>query len=180
MLYLDATYRMDQSSTLPKDNWTYFYPSMSGSFLFSELIDDDWIELGKLRLNYAEVGNDAPFASVLDTYVPVAPFSGNPLASVGITKNNPDLKPERTKSIEGGIEMNFLNGRAGFDLALYKSNTINQILPVTISFGTGYSSKFVNAGELQNKGIELRLMGSPVRYSGFQWNMILNWSRNRK
>jgi TonB-linked SusC/RagA family outer membrane protein len=178
MIYLDGTLRVDQSSTLPKDNWTYWYPSISGSFLFSELIDDDWLELGKLRLNYAEVGNDAPFASVLDTYVPVAPFAGNPLASVGNVKNNPELRPERTKSIEGGLEVSFLRGRAGFDLALYKQNTVDQILPVTISFATGYSSKFVNAGELENRGIELRLQGSPLRTSGFGWDVVLNWSRN--
>lgn len=177
--YLDATYRIDQSSTLPKDNWTYFYPSISGSFLFSELIGSDWLDLGKLRLNYAEVGNDAPFASVLDTYVPLAPFTGNPLVSVASVKNNPSLKPERTKSVEGGLELSFLDGRAGFDLALYQSNTINQILPVTISYATGYSSKFVNAGELRNRGIELRLSGSPVRRAGFNWDLVLNWSRNR-
>jgi len=176
--YLDATYRIDQSSTLPKDNWTYHYPSISGSFLFSELIDSDWLELGKIRLNYAEVGNDAPFASVLDTYVPIAPFAGHSLASVSSVKNNPGLKPERTKSIEGGLELSLFQGRLGFDMALYKSNTINQILPVTISYATGYSSKFVNAGELQNKGIELRLSGTPVRYSRFGWDITLNWSRN--
>ena len=179
MLYLDATYRIDQSSTLPKNNWTYHYPSISGSFLFSEIVEGDWLELGKLRLNYAEVGNDAPFASVRDTYIPIAPFTGNPLATVGETKNNAELKPERTKSLEGGLEMSFLNGRAGFDVALYKSNTINQILPVSISYSTGFEDKFVNAGELQNKGIELRLMASPVRYNNFQWDMVLNWSRNR-
>ena len=178
MLYLDATYRIDQSSTLPKDNWTYHYPSISGSFLFSELIDDDWLELGKLRLNYAEVGSDAPFATVLDTYVPIAPFAGNPLASVASVKNNPTLKPERTKSIEAGLEMSFMQGRAGFDVAVYQQNTVDQILPVTISYTTGYSSKFVNAGELQNRGIELRLSGSPVRVPGFNWNVTLNWSRN--
>jgi TonB-linked SusC/RagA family outer membrane protein len=178
--YLDGTYRIDQSSTLPKNNWTYQYPSISGSFLFSELLKQDWLSLGKLRLNYAEVGSDAPFASVLDTYVPIAPFSGNSLVSVPSVKNNPNLKPERTKSIEGGLELSLFKDRIGFDMALYKSNTINQILPVTVSYATGYSSKFVNAGELQNKGIELRLSGSPVRSgNGFGWDLTLNWSRNR-
>ncbi len=178
MIYLDGTFRVDQSSTLPADNWTYTYPSISGSFLFSELVDNDWLELGKLRLNYAEVGNDAPFASILDTYIPIAPFTGNPLVTVGQRKNNPTLKPERTKSVEGGIEMSFLDGRAGFDVALYQSNTINQILPVTVSYSTGYASKFVNAGELRNRGVEVRFLVSPVRYSNFQWDIALNWSRN--
>lgn len=177
-LFLDATYRIDQSSTLPKGNWTYTYPSISGSFLFSEVLGVDWLQLGKLRLNYAEVGNDAPFASVLDTYTAIAPFSGRPLVSVPITKNNPDLKPERTKSVEAGIELSTFQGRLGLDLALYKTNTVNQILPVSVSFATGYSSKYVNAGELENKGVELRLSGTPVKIGKFEWNMMLNWSRN--
>jgi outer membrane receptor protein involved in Fe transport len=179
MFYLDGTYRIDQSSTLPKDSWTYGYPSISGSFLFSEVLQRDWLSLGKLRLNYAEVGNSAPFASVLDTYVPVAPFTGNPLASVANTKNNPDLKPERTKSLEAGLEMNFLSNRVGFDLAFYKSNTVDQILPVSVSYITGYAFKYVNAGELQNKGVELRVNGTPVKTSDFQWDIILNFTRNR-
>ncbi|HUX95664.1 MAG TPA: SusC/RagA family TonB-linked outer membrane protein [Bacteroidales bacterium] len=178
MFYIDATYRIDQSSTLPKDSWTYAYPSISGSFIFSGLLDAPWLDLGKFRLNYAEVGSDAPFASVLDTYVPIAPFSGNPMVSVDITKNNPDLKPERTKNIETGLEMSFFRSRLSFDFALYKSNTINQILPVTVSYATGYSSKYVNAGEVQNKGIELKLTGTPVRMNDFQWDLTLNWSKN--
>ena len=178
MLYLDGTYRIDQSSTLPKNAWTYKYPSISGSFLFSEILKANWLQLGKVRLNYAEVGNDAPFASVLDTYIQVAPYSGTPMNSVASTKNNPDLKPERTKSMEAGLEMSFLQSRAGFDLAFYKSNTINQILPVSVSYATGYSAKYVNAGELQNKGVELKLMGTPVKAAGFQWDITLNWTKN--
>lgn len=179
MLYLDGTYRVDQSSTLPKNNWTYQYPSISGSFLFSELVKKDWLSLGKIRLNYAEVGNDAPFASVVDTYVQGAPFSGNPLVTQPDTKNNPDLKPERTKSIEAGLEMSFLENRLGFDLALYKSNTVDQILPVTVSYATGYAAKFVNAGEIQNKGIELKLNLTPVKVGSFQWDLNLNWTKNK-
>jgi TonB-linked SusC/RagA family outer membrane protein len=179
LFYLDGTWRIDQSSTLPKDNWTYNYPSISASFIFSQLLKSAWLDLGKFRINYAEVGNDAPFASVLDVYVPVAPFTGNPLASVASIKNNPNLKPERTKSIEAGLEVNILQSRLGFDLALYKSNTINQILPVSVSYATGYSGKFVNAGELQNKGVELRLTGVPVRIGGFEWDVTINWARNR-
>lgn len=178
MLYLDATYRLDQSSTLPKGNWTYTYPSVSGSFLFSELLQQNWLQLGKLRLNYAEVGNDAPWASVTDTYSPVAPLNGVPMVTVGATKNNIDLKPERTKSIEAGIELTMFQNRVGVDLAVYKSNTINQILPVSVSYSTGYRSKYVNAGEIQNKGIEARLLLTPVRSSDFEWNITLNWAKN--
>ena len=156
MFFLDGTYRIDQSSTLPKSDWTYKYPSVSGSFLFSEVLDAQWLQLGKIRLNYAEVGNDAPWASVSDTYVPITPF-GTSMVSVPSTKNNDKLKSERTKSIEAGLEMSMFQNRLSFDLAIYKQNTINQIMPVTISYATGYSSKYVNAGEIQNKGIELHL-----------------------
>jgi hypothetical protein len=137
------------------------------------------MQLGKIRVNYAEVGNDAPWASVSDTYVPVAPFSGNPMVTVAATKNNSTLKPERTKSIEAGLEMSFLQGRASFDLAFYKSNTINQIMPVSISSATGYASKYVNAGEIQNKGVELRLSATPVKLSGFQWDVTFNFAKNK-
>jgi TonB-linked SusC/RagA family outer membrane protein len=179
MLFLDGTYRIDQSSTLPKDNWTYTYPSVSGSFLFSELIDAPWLQLGKIRINYAEVGNDAPWASVSDTYLPIAPFAGNAMVTVPATKNNSQLKPERTKNIEAGLEMSFLQGRAGFDLAFYKSNTVNQIMPVSVSSATGYSSKYVNAGEIQNKGVELRVNGTPVKVAGFQWDITVNYAKNK-
>jgi TonB-linked SusC/RagA family outer membrane protein len=178
MLYLDATYRIDQSSTLPKDSWTYTYPSVSGSFLFSELLKQNWLQLGKLRLNYAEVGNDAPWASVLDTYRPIAPLNGAPMVTVAERKRNAELKPERTKSIEAGLEMTMFQSRVGFDIAFYKSNTINQILPVSVSYATGYRSKYVNAGEIQNKGVELRLMLTPLKTTGFQWDITMNWAKN--
>jgi TonB-linked SusC/RagA family outer membrane protein len=177
-LYLDATYRIDQASTLPADNWTYTYPSISGSFLFSQILNAKWLDLGKLRVNYAEVGNDAPWAVINDTYNPVAPFNGIPMVSVAITKNNPDLLPERTKSLEAGLELSMFKNRVGLDLAVYKSNTINQIQPLAVSSATGYVSKYVNAGEIQNKGIEVSLMLTPVRVSDFSWDITLNFARN--
>jgi outer membrane receptor protein involved in Fe transport len=177
MFFLDGTYRIDQSSTLPKSEWTYKYPSISGSFLFSEVLDAHWLQLGKIRLNYAEVGNDAPWGSTTDTYVPVTPF-GTSMVSVAPTKNNDKLKSERTKSIEAGLEMSMFQNRLSFDVAVYKQNTVNQIMPVTISFATGYSSKFVNAGEIQNKGIELHLTGVPVKIGDFDWELTLNYAKN--
>ena len=179
LLYLDGTIRRDQSSTLPKDNATYYYPSVALSFIFSELIDADWMQFGKLRVNYAEVGSDAPFASIVDTYAKPSPFGDVTLFSLPNTKNNKDLVPERTKSIEGGLAMNFFMNRLGFDLALYKTNTVNQIMPVEVSKATGYSFKFVNAGEIENKGVELIINGSPVVTKDLRWDVSLNWSRNR-
>lgn len=178
MVYLDGTIRRDQSSTLPKENNSYVYPSVSGTFLFSEVLNASWLSLGKLRVNYAEVGNDAPALSVTDTYRGVASFAGAPLATNYISKNNPDLKPERTQSIEAGLAMNFLTNRIGFDLAFYKASTFDQLMPVDVSFATGYSQKWVNAGEIQNKGVELTLFATPVRTSAFTWDISLNWSKN--
>ncbi|MCB2219813.1 MAG: SusC/RagA family TonB-linked outer membrane protein [Bacteroidetes bacterium] len=177
-LYLDATIRRDQSSTLPEDNNAYVYPSVSGSFLFSNVLDVDWMDLGKLRLGYAEVGNDAPWGSIVDTYDNNPVFGGTPLYSLPNTKNNAELKPERTTSLEAGLEMYFLNKRLGFDAAFYKTNTVDQIIPIAVSYTTGYSQKYVNAGEIENKGVELMVFGSPVVSENFRWDVTLNWAKN--
>jgi outer membrane receptor protein involved in Fe transport len=158
--YLEATVRNDYSSTLPDGENSYIYPSVSGNVIFSELWKTDWLSFGKFRANYAEVGNDAPFASIMDTYSKPSPFGSTALFSVPSTKNNANLRPERTKSVELGIEMKVLNNRLGFDFSVYKTNTIDQILPVSVSTATGYSTKYVNSGEIQNKGIEIALMAT--------------------
>ncbi|GET26724.1 SusC/RagA family TonB-linked outer membrane protein [Prolixibacter sp. NT017] len=178
LLFLDAAIRRDQSSTLPINNNAYYYPSVSGSFIFSNLVQNDWLSLGKVRLNYAEVGNSAPFASIRDTYVQNSPFNGNPMVTVPNTKNNENLKPEKTNSLEAGLEMNFWNNRLGFDIAYYDNRSVDQIMPVAISLATGYSRKYVNAGEVQNKGIELQLNASPVVTNKFRWDINVNWSKN--
>ncbi len=147
--------------TLPKDNNTYFYPAVSASWLWSELLKDaDWLQLGKLRLGYAQVGNDAPFASITDTYFQYPSFGSDSFVLTTGTKNNAELKPERTTSIEAGLEMTMLNKRLGFDFAYYKNNTVDQILPVAVSTATGYSYKYVNAGEIQNAGCEVLVWSS--------------------
>jgi len=176
--YLDATIRRDQSSTLPKDNNAYYYPSVSASFLFSNLVDADWMQLGKLRLGYAQVGNDAPWGSIKDTYDGNPVYGGTALFSLPNTKNNAELKPERTNSLEAGLEMYFLEKRLGFDLALYKTNTVDQIIPVAVSYTTGYSTKYVNAGEVQNQGVELMVTGTPYVNEVFKWDITLNWAKN--
>ena len=176
--YLDATLRRDQSSTLPIANDTYFYPSISGSYIFTNLWKPEWVTFGKVRLNYAEVGNDAPFASLNDTYSQPSPFGSISLYSVNSTENNPNLKSEKTKSSEAGLEMAFLNKRLGFDADVYLTNTVNQIMPVAVSPATGYSFKYVNSGEVRNQGIELNLYGTPVQTKDFNWNINVNWSTN--
>lgn len=179
LVYLDGTLRRDQSSTLPSANNAYYYPSVSTSFVFSELANANWLSLGKLRLNYAEVGNDAPPLRVKDTYRVQAPFSGNALVSTSVSKNNPDLVPEQTKSVEAGLQMNFLNNRFGIDATLYKARTFNQIQPLSVSYVTGYVSKWINAGEIDNKGAEVMVFAEPVHGSNITWRVTVNWARNR-
>lgn len=179
MLYLEGSLRADQSSTLPTDNSTYLYPSASASFVFTRLVDQDALNLGKLRLNYAEVGNDAPFASLNNVYYQSFPFKGNGVAYSSSTVNNPDLKSERTKSFETGLTLNFLDNRVGFDVAYYDNRTVDQIMPVAISYGTGSSYKYVNSGEVSNKGIELMINATPVKTKEFKWDVYLNWAKNK-
>lgn len=185
---LDATIRRDRSSTLPDGNNIYYYPSVSAGFVFSEILKSDWLKYGKLRANYAEVGGDAPLYTVTDFYVSdidansgqeVTSYNGNALFSVSGTKNNLDLKPERTKSFEVGLEMAFLDSRAGFDITYYDAKTVDQILPLTVSTATGYTKKYVNSGTIQNKGIELSVYGTPVKTENFSWDINVNWTRNR-
>lgn len=148
--------------------------------MFSKLLPTaTWLSYGKLRANYAQVGNDAPLYSVLDVYSIVTPFGSAPTTSVPGTKNNPILKPEQTKSSEIGLEMSFLKSRLGFDVTYYNAKTVDQILPLAVSTATGYSSKFLNAGTIQNKGIELSVYATPVQSKNFTWNVNLNWTRNR-
>ncbi len=178
-VFLDGNIRRDQSSTLPTANNYYYYPSVSGSFLFSNVIPkNSWLNLGKVRLGYAQVGNDAPWGSIKDTYTQNTTFGGTALFSVPGTKANTDLKPELTTSLEAGLEMKFFEGLLGFDISIYKDNTVNQILPVAVSTSTGYSSKYINAGEMQNKGIEVMLTGTPVKSADFQWDITVNWAKN--
>ncbi len=179
LIYLDVTGRFDHSSTLPEENSTYFYPSVSSSFVFSNLVDNNWLSFGKLRLNYAEVGSSAPANSLVDVLDKPTPFGSVPLYGANSTKNNEDLLPETTISYEAGLELRILNSRLGIDMSVYKTNSKDQIIPVAVSTATGYSSKFVNAGEIENKGIEIALDGAIIPSGDFQWRANINWAKNQ-
>jgi hypothetical protein len=125
-------------------------------------------------LNYAEVGNGAPADRLRDTYV----INGDIGNSIPNTANNPNLEPERTKSYEAGLEMRFANNRLGFDVSYYKSNSINQIVTVPISATTGYTGKLLNAGEIENTGVEVSLNAMPIKNDNFTWSINANWSQN--
>ncbi|QHT67865.1 SusC/RagA family TonB-linked outer membrane protein [Rhodocytophaga rosea] len=180
-LFLDLAGRRDQSSTLPKGNNAYYYPSVSSSLVFSEFTKESvpWFTYGKLRANYAEVGNTAPALYIQNYYDVPTGINGTPLASVESTKYNENLKPERTKSFEIGIETSFLDGRTGFDVTYYNQRSVDQIVPLPVSRATGYDFKVINAGEIENKGFEVSAFVTPVKTPSFSWTLNLNWSRNR-
>ncbi|MDD4514461.1 SusC/RagA family TonB-linked outer membrane protein [Massilibacteroides sp.] len=178
--YATVTGRNDWTSTLPVDNRSYFYPSVSGSILFSELLPkNDIIYFGKLRASWAEVGKDAsPY--VTNTYVdpPYPTIGGNGIQDSWSHGNN-ILIPEKTKSTEIGLEMSFLDGRLGFDLAYYNNKSINQLVSPRTSQATGYIFMMTNAGDITNKGIELSIKAEPVKTKNFSWNTMLNLGKNK-
>lgn len=177
-LNLELTGRRDKSSSLPEGENVYYYPSASLGFVFSEFVDADWLSFGKIRGSVAQVGNTAPPYSVLDTYNRLSNFGSAGLYSNPNRKNNSDLKPERTKSWEVGLQMSFVQDRVSFDLNYYDQNTIDQIIPIEVSRATGFASKFVNAGNVENRGIELTVTGRPVVSQNFAWTITANWNRN--
>ncbi|MDE3741562.1 SusC/RagA family TonB-linked outer membrane protein [Maribacter polysaccharolyticus] len=179
MLYLDGTIRRDVSSTLPEDNNSYIYPSVSSSFIFSNVTNLDWLTFGKLRLSYAEVSNDAPVYSVNNTVSAADSFNSTPLYYISATSQNNDLKPESTTELEAGVEAKFLQNRLGLEVSLYKKNTIDQILSSQVSTATGFYYKWINAGEMENKGVEIALNATPIQNNDFQWNVNLNWAKNK-
>src|SRR5690606_28242488 len=179
MLFVELSARQDKSTTLPENNNTYFYPAAAANFVFSNVWDLPWISHGKVRVNYAEVGNDAPALSLYDVYDSQTGFGPIPIFSLPHTRNNSSLLPERQKSFEAGLEAEFFNNLFGFDLNWYKSNTINQILPVRTSAASGYTERYVNAGEVQNQGLEVSAFVTPIQTQDFTWTMNINFSRNR-
>ncbi|CAM3297990.1 TonB-dependent receptor SusC [Aequorivita lipolytica] len=175
VVYIDGTIRRDHFSTLPVDNSSFYYPSVSTSFVFSKLINVNAISFGKLRANYAEVGNGPEFDKLFNTF-DINTDIGTSVPSVA---NNPNLKPERTKSYEAGLEMRFANNRLGFDVSYYKTNSLDQIVQVPISEATGQSRKLLNAGEIENKGLEVSLNATPVKTDNFSWMINGNYTKNK-
>jgi TonB-linked SusC/RagA family outer membrane protein len=177
--YLEGSYRTDRSSTLPKENNRFGYYSVSGSLVFSSLIQAPWLSFGKVRANYAEVGSATDPYRVFNTLSFGTPFNGTAVASNPTTLNNLNLLPERQNSYELGLEMSFLKRRIGFDLSYYNNQNINQITAIPLSTSTGYGSAVLNAGTIENKGVEVQLTATPLKTADFQWDLNLNWSQNK-
>lgn len=181
ILFLNITGRNDISSTLPKENNSFFYPSVNLGFAFSEMMDlPDFFTFGKLRASWAKVGKDTDPHLLGSTYSSpnIFPLRGEVGYSRFSRFGDPMLRPEETTALEFGTQLAFFNNRLGLDLTYYKSNARDQIIPVPISDATGYSEYITNAGEIQNSGIELVLTGSPVRTNDFDWNVTMNLSMN--
>jgi TonB-linked SusC/RagA family outer membrane protein len=182
MVYVDATLRNDWSSTLPTGNNSFLYPSVSASFVLSSLpvfAESQQISLAKIRVSYAEAGNDTdPYRTGL-TYEPQSNFGSNPNYRVPVTLNNPGLLPEKTRSYEFGADVRFFDQRLTFDATYYHTLSTDQIFQVPVSGASGYTSQIINAGEVRNNGIEIAISGSPVVTDNFRWDIGLNWSRNR-
>lgn len=181
MLFVDATIRGDQSSTLPTKNNVYIYPSVSGSFVFSELLDSkNILPYGKIRLSWAQVGSDT------DPYQLGLVYGKSNLSypgyTIGYINNNTipnkELKPTITNSFETGIELKFLKNRMGLDVTYYTQISENQIMSMATSWTSGYNYRLINAGEIENKGIEISLNTRPVQRGDFSWDVNLNFSRN--
>ncbi|WP_319591132.1 SusC/RagA family TonB-linked outer membrane protein [uncultured Draconibacterium sp.] len=180
MLYLDLTARNDWSSTLPADNNSYFYPSASLGFIFTEAlgIESGILSYGKLRASYAQVGGTADAYSLLGTYNASDPFNGQPSLTYTNTLAPSGLKPQSKNSYEFGGELKFFDNRLSIDATYYNETTENQIMNIAISNTTGFSTKTINAGEIQNKGVELTLSATPVMTKDFSWDITANWATN--
>ncbi|WP_089998242.1 SusC/RagA family TonB-linked outer membrane protein [Chryseobacterium taichungense] len=178
LLYVDGTFRIDQSSNLPKADNSYFYPSVTGSLILSELWKPSWMSFWKIRGNYAEVGSSTKNYQLQNTYRVRGGFGNVGLVDQSYFLANPNLKPQRSKEVEFGMEGQFFKNRLGFDVALYKTRTFDQIINLPVSSATGYRTFLVNAGQINNKGIEVQLNGTPVKNDNFKWDIDINWSKN--
>lgn len=178
-LFVDFTARNDWSSTLPSDSWSYFYPSASAGWIFTETfgIGDSPLSFGKLRGSWAKVGSDTGPYRLQATYGSATPFDGISQYSYPGQIPPANLQPEFTTSIELGTELKFFMNRFGIDFTYYNNVTTNQILAVAISRSSGFDSQLINAGEIETSGLELQVTGGVFRNpAGFNWDITVNWS----
>ncbi|MEK6478138.1 SusC/RagA family TonB-linked outer membrane protein [Catalinimonas sp. 4WD22] len=181
VLFLDLTARNDWSSTLPTDNNSYFYPSVSASAVISDMVElPSAISFAKLRAGWAQVGNDTDPYRLTNVYNYLAPWETTQRVTESSVIRNPELKPEIVTSFEVGTDMRFFGGRIGLDFTYYNMSSRNQILQIDVDRTSGYSSKVINAGEIKNRGVELMLTGTPIELNNsLRWDVSVNWSRNR-
>ncbi|WP_225870870.1 SusC/RagA family TonB-linked outer membrane protein [Pedobacter cryophilus] len=177
VVFLDITGRNDWSSTLSRENRSFFYPSVNTSFILSDIFKlPTQISFAKLRLSASQVGNDTdPYLT--GKYYGQSLFAGS--ASSPTTLYNTDFKPETTTSYEAGLNYSLFKGRLSMDLSYYSNITINQILRVPLDYSTGFNSAVLNAGKVRNRGVEASITAIPVNTKFFKWNTTINWSKNQ-
>jgi TonB-linked SusC/RagA family outer membrane protein len=181
-LFLEVTARNDWSSTLPSANWSYFYPSASLSAVLTDIfnITNGPLSFAKVRVGLAGVGSDTKEYRLVNTFESQQAAQGLPAYSESSTINNAQLLPEQSRSFEVGTDLKFLNGRIGLDVSYYMTRTENQTIPVPLSITSGYNSRIINAGLVENKGIEVMLNLVPIDLeNSLRWDIDVNFSRNR-
>lgn len=185
--FLDATFRNDWTSTLSEEHRSFFYPSVSLAWVISDMVNKnysgmpEWFTYAKVRASFAQVGNDMDPYQLYNYYtVGSDDLDGSTTAEAGTTLFDANVKNELINSWEAGAELKFFNNRFGIDFAWYKTNAKNQLLRIPLNNLSGYSNRIVNAGDIQNTGVELMLNATPVQTaSGFTWDTNINFSRNR-
>lgn len=177
-IFLDITARNDWSSTLPRANWSFFYPSVGLNAVISDLVEfPQWFTFAKVRGSFAEVGNDTNPYQLQRTASLAAGGLGGYL-SLSTTLPNENLLPETTRSIEVGADLRFMDNRLGLDFTYYRTNSFDQLFTVALPVGSGASQFFTNGGNVQNTGVETVLTITPVRKSDFNWDISMNFARN--
>ena len=180
--FIDASIRNDNSSALPPENNSYWYPSISGSVIFSELAKWNPLSFGKIRLSYAKAGSDlSPYETSFVYSVGTVYTSSTPVNTLAVPDNlnNPDIEPSFAHSVEAGLDLQFFKNRLGLDFTIYTQKNKNQIIRLDVSGASGFNSTTINAGLIQNKGFELAVTGTPLKTKNFQWDAVFNIARNR-
>ena len=176
MIYVDITGRNDWSSALPAENNSYFYPSIGGSFIFSELINSSVLSFGKIRAGWAQVGNDVAALRINPTYpLSGSPYFGLPQMYTNATAVDPNISPALNTSYELGADVSFLDNRLGLSFTYYNETRENEIISVDMSTATGYTGYLTNAGSATRDGIEITLNATPIRFQNVVWDISINY-----
>ncbi len=182
-IYLDVSARNDWSSTLPSENNSYFYPSVSLSGVISEFLNltpESTLSFAKVRASWAQVGNDTRPYRLRDVYNYGLPWGSNQSVSLPSTIANADLVPESITTFEVGADLRFFDSRIGLDVTYYNTSSKNQILNIPIDLTSGFTSRFLNAGEIRSQGLEVMLNLTPLRMrNSLRWDINVNWSTAR-
>ncbi|SFT36883.1 TonB-linked outer membrane protein, SusC/RagA family [Lishizhenia tianjinensis] len=177
-MYLDATLRNDYSSTLPKENNSFFYYSASAAFVLSDWFNlPEWLSYSKLRMSSSSVGNDTDPFQLRNTYTFNQNYGSYPLLSNSSTLLNADLRPERINALEAGVELYFLKDRIGLDVTAYQNTAKDQIISLPASAASGYTNRVINGGVIQSKGIEIALTADVIKKKDFSWKTYANFTK---